>query len=42
VLGVSRQTTPMVGWGADEVIYAPEIAVRELNVAEIAQFMEAV
>jgi len=42
VLGVSKQTTPMVGWGADEVIYAPEIALRELNVTEIAQFMKAV
>jgi PmbA protein len=42
VVGVTRRATPLVGWGADEVIYAPEIAVRELQLAEIAQFMEAV
>jgi PmbA protein len=42
VVGVTKRATPLVGWGADEVIYAPEIAVRELQLAEIAQFMEAV
>ena len=42
IIGVTRQATPVVNWGADEVVYAPEIAVRELQLAEIAQFMEAV
>ncbi len=42
VVGVTKHATPLVGWGADEVIYAPEIAVRELQLTEIAQFMEAV
>ena len=42
IIGVTKQATPVVGWGADEVVYAPEIAVRGLQLAEIAQFMEAV
>jgi PmbA protein len=42
VTGVTKRATPLVGWGADEVIYAPEIAVRDLQLTEIAQFMEAV
>lgn len=42
IVGVTKRAVPIVGWGADEVIYAPEIAVRELALAEIAQFMEAV
>ncbi|OGW68072.1 MAG: hypothetical protein A3H49_11710 [Nitrospirae bacterium RIFCSPLOWO2_02_FULL_62_14] len=42
VVGVTKRATSLVGWGADEVIYAPEMAVRELQLTEIAQFMEAV
>lgn len=42
VLGVTKQTRPIVGWGADEVIYAPEIAVRDLPLSGIAQYMETV
>jgi PmbA protein len=42
IVGVTKRAAPLVGWGADEVIYAPEIAVRELQLTEIAQFMEAV
>lgn len=42
VLGVSRQARPIIGWAADEVIYAPEIAIRDLQLTEIAQFMESV
>lgn len=42
VIGVTQHATPIVGWGADEVIYAPELAVRELTLTAIAQFMEAV
>jgi predicted Zn-dependent protease len=42
VVGVTKRATPLVGWGADEVIYAPEMAVRDLQLTEIAQFMEAV
>lgn len=42
VLGVSGQARPIIGWAADEVVYAPEIAVRDLQLTEIAQFMESV
>lgn len=42
VVGVTKQTKPIIGWAADEVIYAPEIAVRNLRLTEIAQFMESV
>jgi len=42
VLGVTKQARPVVGWGADEVVYAPEIAVKDVRLSEIAQFMERV
>jgi PmbA protein len=42
VLGVSGQARPIIGWAADEVVYAPDIAVRDLQLTEIAQFMESV
>lgn len=42
VTGVTKQAKPIIGWSADEVVYAPEIAVRGLQLAEIAQFMESV
>lgn len=42
IIGITKRAVPIVGWGADEVIYAPEIAVRELALTEIAQFMQAV
>jgi PmbA protein len=42
VLGVTKQARPVVGWGADEVVYAPEIAVKDVHLSEIAQFMERV
>lgn len=42
VLGITKQARPIVGWGADEVVYAPEIAVRDLHLTEIAQYMETV
>jgi PmbA protein len=42
VLGITKQTRPVLVWGSDEVVYAPEMAVRELQLSEIAQFMESV
>lgn len=42
IVGITKQARPIVGWAADEVVYAPEIAVRELHLSEIAQFMESV
>ena len=41
ILGVTLQTRPIVGWGSDEVVYAPEIAVRDVRLSEIAQFMQS-
>src|SRR5438132_1468836 len=37
-LGITKEARPVVGWAADEVVYAPEVAVRELHLTEIAQF----
>ena len=42
ILGITKEARPVVGWGADEIVYAPEVAVRELHLTEIAQFMESV
>jgi PmbA protein len=42
VLGITKLARPLLVWGSDEVIYAPEIAVRDLHLAEIAQFMQSV
>ena len=42
VLGVTKQARPVMGWGAEEVVYAPEIAIRDVQLSEIAQFMERV
>lgn len=42
VLGVTKQHRPILGWSNDEVIYAPEMAVRDVQLTEIAQFMQAV
>jgi predicted Zn-dependent protease len=42
ILGITKHARPVVGWAADEAVYAPEIAVRDLSLTEIAQFMESV
>jgi predicted Zn-dependent protease len=42
ILGITKQSRPVVGWAADEVVYAPEIALRDLQLTEIAQFMDSV
>ncbi len=42
LLGITKQARPVIGWAADEVVYAPEIAVQNLQLSEIAQFMESV
>jgi predicted Zn-dependent protease len=42
VVGATKQARPIIGWAADEVVYAPELAVRDLQLTEIAQFMESV
>ena len=42
IIGVTKQSRPIVGWSADEVIYAPDIAVRDVQISDIAQYMESV
>ncbi len=42
ILGIATQARPIVGWGADAVVYAPDMAVRNVELTEIAQFMESV
>jgi hypothetical protein len=42
VLGVGRERRPTLVWAADEIVYAPEIAVERVQVQEIAGFMEQV
>jgi PmbA protein len=40
ILGVGREARPTIVWAADEIVYAPEIAVEALEVQPIAHFME--
>jgi PmbA protein len=40
VVGVTKDVKGTIVWAADEVVYAPEIAVRGVRVDEIAGFME--
>jgi predicted Zn-dependent protease len=41
VIGVSRQGKPTLVWAADEIVYAPEIAVEKLHLDAIADYMDA-
>jgi PmbA protein len=41
VVGVTKEPKATIVWAADEVVYAPEIAVRGVRVDAIAGFMEA-
>ena len=41
IVGVTKDVKGTVVWAADEVVYAPEIAVAGVHVDEIAGFMEA-
>ncbi len=40
VIGLTRDVRGTIVWAADEVVYAPEIAVGSVHVEEIAGFME--
>ncbi len=40
VLGVTKDVKGTIVWAADEVVYAPEVAVTGVHVDEIAGFME--
>jgi predicted Zn-dependent protease len=40
ITGITKDAKGTIVWAADEVVYAPEIAVRGVPVQEIASFME--
>lgn len=40
VIGVSKEGKPTLVWAADEIVYAPEIAVESVRVDAIAEYME--
>jgi predicted Zn-dependent protease len=40
IIGITKDVKGTIVWAADEVAYAPEIAVRDVHVTEIAGFME--
>src|SRR5262249_23695543 len=40
IVGITRDVKGTVVWAADEVVYAPEIAVAGVHVDEIAGFMD--
>ncbi len=40
IVGITKDLKGTIVWAADEVVYAPEIAVRGVHVEEIAGFME--
>jgi PmbA protein len=41
IVGITKEVKGTLVWAADEVVYAPEIAVADVHVDEIAGFMEA-
>ncbi len=40
VIGVAKQGKPTLVWAADEIVYAPEIAVEKVRIDAIAEYME--
>ena len=40
IVGITKDAKGTIVWAADEVVYAPEIAVRGVHVQQIAGFME--
>jgi PmbA protein len=42
VIGVGRERHPTLVWAADEIVYAPEVAVAKVRVQEIAGYMETI
>ena len=41
ITGITKNVKGTIVWAADEVVYAPEVAVTGVHVDEIAGFMEA-
>ncbi len=42
VMGVTREGKPTLVWAADEIVYAPEIAVKGVHLDAIAEYMDAI
>lgn len=42
VIGVTKEGKPVLVWAADEIVYAPEIAVQNVHLDAIAEYMETV
>jgi len=42
VIGVSKEGKPVLVWAADEIVYAPEIAVEKVHVDAIGVYMETI
>ncbi len=40
VIGVSREGKPTLVWAADEIVYAPEVAVEKVRLDAIGEYME--
>ncbi len=40
IIGVTKEAKGTLVWAADEVVYAPEVAIENVRVDEIAQFMD--
>jgi PmbA protein len=38
IIGVGQERVGTFGWGADEIIYTPEIALEGVRITEIAEF----
>jgi PmbA protein len=42
VFAVTKEGKPVIVWAADEMVYAPEIAVKNVHIDAIAEYMEDV
>ncbi|MCH8200814.1 MAG: hypothetical protein IIB85_02705 [Chloroflexi bacterium] len=42
ITGVTREGKPTLVWAADEIVYAPEIAVKGVHLDAIAEYMDAI
>jgi hypothetical protein len=40
VIGVTREGKPTLVWAADEIVYAPEMAVEKVRLDAIGEYME--
>ncbi|HUF54482.1 MAG TPA: TldD/PmbA family protein [Dehalococcoidia bacterium] len=42
VIGVTKEGKPTLVWAADEIVYAPEIAVQNVHLDAIAEYMDGI